>query len=61
MKKTQGVWERVFSSGLTLVNPYNATAKVTLPPGTYKDVKGKRVGPTVVMKRRTGLVLLLAK
>jgi hypothetical protein len=61
MKKTQGVWERVLSTGLTLVNPYNQKATVTLPPGRYVDVNGKRVGKMVVMKRQTGLVLLKAK
>jgi hypothetical protein len=61
MKKTQGVWERALSTGLTLVNPYNQTATVTLPPGRYVDVNGKRVGKTVVMKRQTGLVLLKTK
>jgi len=61
MKKTQGVWERVLSTGLTLVNPYNRTSKVKLPPGKYVDVNGKPVGKTVMMKRQTGLVLLKAK
>jgi len=61
MRKTQAVWERAFSAGLTLVNPYNRTAKVRLPPGKYVDVNGKRVGKTVMMKRQTGLVLLREK
>ena len=59
--KTQGVWERKFSGGLALVNPYSATAVVTLPPGRYVDVKGNSVGPTVTMERQTGLVLLRAQ
>ena len=61
MSKTQGVWERMFSGGLTLVNPYSATATVTLPPGNYVDVNGKSVGPTVTLTRQTGTVLLLAQ
>lgn len=59
MMKTQGVWERMFSGGMTLVNPYNATATVTLPPGNWVDVNGNAVGPTVTMIRQTGLILLL--
>ncbi len=58
MEKTQGVWARMYSGGLTLVNPYTQTATVTLPPGSYIDVNGNSVGPTVTMEGQTGLVLL---
>jgi len=58
MTKKQGVWERCFSGGLALVNPYNKTATVTLPPGDYTDVNGNPAGPTVTMTHQTGLILL---
>ena len=58
MSKKQGVWERCFSGGLALVNPYNKAATVTLPPGDYVDVNGNSIGPTVKMARRTGVILL---
>jgi len=61
MEKTQGVWERVYSGGLTLVNPYRSAATVTLPPGSYVDVNGNAVGSTVTMEGQTGLVLLKAQ
>jgi hypothetical protein len=61
MTNTQGVWERTFSGGLTLVNPYNATATVTLPPGNYVDVNGNAVTSRVTMPRQTGTILLLAQ
>jgi hypothetical protein len=59
MTKTQGVWQRIYSGGLTLVNPYIETATVTLPPGCYVDVNGNAVSSPVTMKRQTGLILLL--
>jgi hypothetical protein len=59
MTKTQGVWERTYSGGLTLVNPFYTTATVTLPPGDYTDVNGSPVSSPVTMKRQTGLILLL--
>lgn len=58
MAKTQGVWGRKYSGGLTLVNPHNTTKTVVLPEGTYVDVNGNAVGPVVTMERQTGLVLL---
>ena len=58
MTKTQGVWERTYSGGLTLVNPSNATATVTLPPGNYVDVNGNAVTSPVTMTRQTGEILL---
>ncbi|HTW31622.1 MAG TPA: putative glycoside hydrolase [Candidatus Sulfotelmatobacter sp.] len=61
ISKTDGVYERVYSGGLTLVNPYHATATVTLPSGAYVDVNGNPVGPTVTMEAQTGLVLLKAE
>jgi len=60
MKKTQGVWARMYSGGLALVNPHLATATVTLPAGSYVDVNGNSVGPTVTMEGQTGQVLLNA-
>ena len=50
----------MFSGGLTLVNPYNTTATVTLPTNCYVDVNGNAVGPTVTLTRQTGQILLLA-
>jgi len=61
MKKTQGVWERLFSEGLALVNPDDKTVIVQLPPGNYVDVNGKPVGECVTMKRQTGRILLNAE
>jgi hypothetical protein len=61
MTKAQGVWERTFSGGLTLVNPYSATATVTLPPGSYVDVNGNAVTSPVTIARQTGMILLLAE
>jgi hypothetical protein len=58
--KTQGIWERRFSNGLTLVNPYNAKAKVKLPKGSWVDVNGKAVGPTITLTKQTAQVLLVA-
>ncbi len=59
MTMTQGSWERLFSGGLVLVNPYNPTATVTLPSGSYVDVNGNAVSSPVTMTRQTGLILLL--
>ena len=59
MKKTQGIWERRFSNGLTLVNPYTSTATVTLPPGHWMDVNKNPVGPTVTLTGQTAQVLLV--
>jgi len=61
MKATQGVWARIYSGGLTLVNPYYKTATVTLPAGSWVDVNGKPVGATLVMEGQTGQVLLKAE
>jgi predicted 2-oxoglutarate/Fe(II)-dependent dioxygenase YbiX len=61
MKKTQGVWARSYSGGLALVNPYYATATVSLPAGSYVDVNGNSVGPTLTMAGQTGEVLLNAQ
>ncbi len=61
MKKSQGVWARTYSGGLALVNPYSATATVTLPSGSYVDVDGNSVGPTLAMEGQTGEVLLNAQ
>jgi hypothetical protein len=58
MKRTQGIWERNFSGGLRLVNPYNSTVTVNLPPGDWVDVNRHVVGPTVTLTRQTAQVLL---
>lgn len=58
MTKKQGAWMRMFSGGLTLVNPYSATATVTLPPGNYVDVNGNAVSSPVTLMRQTGTILL---
>ena len=58
MTETQGVWERTFSGGLALVNPYLETATVILPAGSYVDVNGNAVGPTVTLEKLTAQVLL---
>lgn len=54
----QGIWERKYSGGLTLVNPYDTTAVVTLPRGRWKDVNGAPVSSPVSLPRQTALVLL---
>lgn len=61
MEKTQEVWERAYSGGLVLVNPYYATETVTLPEGSWVDVNGNPVGPMVTMEGQTGQVLLKAQ
>jgi hypothetical protein len=61
MRKTQGVWARSYSGGLALVNPFYETATVTLPSGSYVDVNGNPVGPTLTMAGQTGEVLLNAQ
>jgi hypothetical protein len=61
MKRTQEIWARTYSGGLTLVNPNYSTKTVTLPAGSYFDVNGNSVGPTVTMAGQTGLVLLNAQ
>lgn len=61
MEKTQGIWEREYSGGLTLVNPHYATKTVTLPWGSYVDVNGNPVGPTLTMAGQTAEVLLKAQ
>lgn len=61
MKKTQGVFARPYSGGLALVNPYYATTTVTLPAGSWVDVNGNPVGPTITMEGQTGEVLLKAR
>jgi len=58
MEKTQGIWERAFTGGLTLVNPYNSTYTVTLPPGSWTDAYGNPVGPTITLTHQTAWVLL---
>ncbi len=58
MTKTQGVWLREFSGGLSLVNPYLREKTVRLPAGNYSDVNGNAVGPTVPMPAQSGIVLL---
>jgi len=61
MEKTQGIWERPYSGGLTLVNPFNETAKVKLPSGSWVDVNGDPVGPDVTLPPQAGQVLLVGK
>ena len=61
MKRTRGVWARAYSGGLAIVNPYLAAATVTLPSGSWVDVNGNPVGPTLTMEGQTGQVLLKAQ
>jgi hypothetical protein len=56
--QTQGIWERTYAKGLTLVNPYNTSATVSLPAGHWFDVNGHRTGASVTLGQQTGLVLL---
>lgn len=58
MTLVQGAWERLYSSGLTLVNPYDATAVVDLPRGHWTDVDGNPVTSPVTLQHQTALVLL---
>ena len=58
MRRTQGVWGRKYSGGLALVNPYTSSKTVVLPEGSYVDVNGMPVGPTVTMEPHSGVVLL---
>jgi Hypothetical glycosyl hydrolase family 15 len=61
MEKTHGVWERPYSNGLTLVNASSKAQIVKLPPGSWVDVNGNLVGPTVTLPQQTGQVLLVGK
>jgi hypothetical protein len=61
MTKTQGIFQRVYSGGLALVNPYAKKVTVKLPPGSYVDVNGNPVVSPVIMEKQTGLVLLKAE
>jgi len=58
---TQGVWERAYSGGLSLVNPTLAAAQVKLPRGQWTDVSGHAVGRKVTLAGQAGLVLLKAQ
>lgn len=58
--QTQGIWERKFTGGLTLVNPYDTTAVVTLPHGHWKDVNGGAVTSPVTLPHQSALILLKA-
>jgi hypothetical protein len=59
-KHITGAWTRTFSNGLTYVNPYTTSATVTLPKGSWVDVNGVSVGPTLTLAPQTGEVLLKA-
>jgi hypothetical protein len=61
MRRMQKVWGREYSGGLALVNPYRKAAIVALPPGSYVDMNGNPIGPTLMMERQTGQVLLSAQ
>lgn len=61
MRKIHDVWERLFSGGLTLVNPYNRMATVDIPADKYIDLNGKPVGPAITMPPQTGQILLLSR
>jgi Hypothetical glycosyl hydrolase family 15 len=56
--KQQGIWVRQFSGGWALVNPLNRTAIIKTPDGSWVDVNGAPVGPTITMPAQTGFVLL---
>jgi len=58
MQKMQGIWERGFSNGLVLVNPYHSSFTVNLPFGKWVDVDGNPVGTTVTLNGQTAQVLL---
>lgn len=60
MFQTQGVWQRDYTRGLTLVNPYDNTAVVTLPHGHWKDTGGLAVASPVTLQQQTALILLKA-
>jgi len=61
MEETQGIWERPYSNGLTLVNPFGQTTKVKLPQGSWLDVNGDPVGSELALAPQTGPVLLIGK
>ena len=58
MFKTQGVWERNYSGGLVIVNPYDHAAKVELPQGDWKNVNHHRVRDVIRLPRNSGQILL---
>jgi hypothetical protein len=60
MAKAYGVWERMFTGGLALVNPTDTMATVALPVGnSYNDLNGNPAGPTVTLSPQTGEILLV--
>ena len=59
--KTQGVWERNYSGGLVIVNPYGHGTKVALPPGTWKNLNHERVRQFIRVPAKSGQVLLKTK
>ena len=58
MFKAQGVWERKYSNGFVIVNPYDRSAKVKLPRGTWENVNHKRVGQFIQLPEHAGQILL---
>jgi hypothetical protein len=60
MQLTQGAWERPYSKGLTLVDPFDSGATVDLPPGSWVDVNGNPVSSPVNLAPHTALLLLKA-
>ncbi len=59
--RSQGVWERDYSHGLTIVNPSSSNRQViTLPQGMYHDLYGHAISQYVMLPH-SGLVLLKVK
>jgi len=58
MQSAQGAYTRSYKNGLAIVNPSHGSATFTLPAGTFKDLYGATVGPTVTLGGTSGIVLL---
>jgi hypothetical protein len=58
MSAAQGVYLRPFTNGLAIVNPSASTTYQVTLSGSYQDLYGHAVGPTVALGPASGLVLL---
>ena len=55
---TSGGWSRLYSQGLALVNPEEATWTVTLPWGNWSNLYGEALEGSVRVPAASGLALL---
>ena len=56
-KLSSGIYQRLFSKGLVLVNPTGEQKKTSIQ-GSYKSLQGNPVDANITMGPRTGIILL---